>query len=154
MGFKQVKSSKIETRLHIAENGKMEVNGHFTMYTGGFIKIMKNGHLILNSGFINERVDITCASKITIGEGCTIARDVIIRDYDAHTIDIPNYKIAKEINIGKHVWIGNRAMILKGVTIGDGAIIGAGSIVTKNVPAGCIVTGIPAKIMKEDIKWH
>lgn len=124
------------------------------MYAGSYVRVIKNGHLEINGGFINEGVEITCASKITIGEGATIARDVVIRDYDGHTIDEPDYKIAKSINIGKHVWIGNRAMILKGVTIGDGAIIGAGSIVTKDVPAGAIVVGNPARVIKESVKWH
>ncbi|MDR1847439.1 MAG: acyltransferase, partial [Bacteroidales bacterium] len=45
-------------------------------------------------------------------------------------------------------------MILKGVTIGDGAIIAAGSIVTKDVPPQCIVAGVPAKVIKENIKWY
>lgn len=153
MGIKQVKSSLIETRLLIEENGILEVNDTFNMFAGGYIRIMKNGHLTLNGGFINEGVEITCASRITIGKGCTIARDVIIRDYDGHKIELPNYKISKPITIGNHVWIGNRAMILKGVSIGDGAIIGAGSIITKNIPAGVIAVGNPAKIIKENIKW-
>ncbi len=154
MGVKQVKSSNLETRLLVEKNGKLEVNDTFRMYAGGYIRVVKNGYLILNGGFINEGVEITCASKITIGKDCAIARDVVIRDYDGHTIEQPNYKIAKEIVIGEHVWIGNRAMILKGVTIGDGAIIAAGSIVTKDVPAGTIVAGIPAKVIKENVKWR
>ena len=154
MGEKQVKTSKIETRLLVEENGTFKINDNFTMYAGSYIRVIKNGHLELNGGFINEGVEITCASKITIGKGATIARDVVIRDYDGHTIELPDYKIAKPITIGDNVWIGNRAMILKGVTIGDGAIVGAGSIVTKDVPAGAIVVGNPARVVKEGAKWH
>lgn len=154
MGEKQVKTSKIETRLLVEENGTFEINDNFTMYAGSYIRVIKNGHLEINGGFINEGVEITCASKITIGKGATIARDVVIRDYDGHTIELPDYQIAKPINIGENVWIGNRAMILKGVNIGDGAIVGAGSIVTKDVPAGAIVVGNPARVVKEGVKWH
>ena len=154
MGTKQVQSSNLETRLLIEENGFFEIKKQFTMYAGSYIRVIKNGHLEINGGFINEGVEITCASKITIGEGATIARDVVIRDYDGHTIEQLGYEIAKPIIIGKHVWIGNRAMILKGVTIGDGAIIAAGSIVTKDVPTGAVVAGVPAKVVKEDVKWH
>lgn len=154
MGEKQVKTSKIETRLLVEENGTFEINDNFTMYAGSYIRVVKNGHLEINGGFINEGVEITCASKITIGKGATIARDVVIRDYDGHTIELPDYQIAKPINIGENVWIGNRAMILKGVNIGDGAIVGAGSIVTKDVPAGAIVVGNPARVVKEGVIWH
>jgi acetyltransferase-like isoleucine patch superfamily enzyme/coenzyme F420-reducing hydrogenase beta subunit len=154
MGLQQVFSSRRETRLLLEPETKMTVNGNYTMYADSYIRIIKNGELVLKSGFINEGVQITCASKITIGEGCVIARDVVIRDYDAHRIDLPDYEIAKPIEIGKHVWIGNRAMILKGVKIGNGAIIAAGAVVTKDVPANCIVGGVPATIIKENINWH
>jgi acetyltransferase-like isoleucine patch superfamily enzyme len=154
MGQQQVSSSHKETRLLLEPNAKMTVTGNYTMYADSYIRVVKNGELILHSGFINEGVQITCASKITIGEGCVIARDVVIRDYDAHTIDLPNYEIAKPIEIGKHVWIGNRAMILKGVKIGDGAVVAAGALVTKNVPGNCIVGGVPAKVIKENINWY
>ena len=100
MGVKQVHSSKRETRLLIEENGTFVVNNKFNIYAGSYIRVVKNGYLEINGGFINEGVEITCASKIIIGRGATIARDVIIRDYDGHTIELPDYEIAKPIKIG------------------------------------------------------
>ena len=154
IGKSQVKNSYIETRLLLEENATMEVMKPFSMYCGSYIRVIKGGHLTLKGGFINEGCQITCASHTQIGENCVIARDVIIRDYDGHTIEQDGYEITKPITIGNHVWIGNRAMILKGVTIGDGAIISAGAIVTKDVPSHCIVAGIPAKVIKENVYWR
>jgi acetyltransferase-like isoleucine patch superfamily enzyme len=154
MGEKQLKSSQLETRLLLEPNSNMTINGNFSMYCNSYIRVLEGGELTLHEGYINENVQITCGSKITIGKGCAIARDVIIRDYDAHSIIDSDFEIKKPIHIGDHVWIGNRAMILKGVSIGDGAIIAAGSIVTKNVPPNTIVAGIPAKIIKDRVHWR
>ena len=77
-----------------------------------------------------------------------------IRSYDGHTIEEEDYKISAPIKIGKHVWIGQGATILKGVTIGDGAIIASGALVTKDVPASSLVVGVPAKVIKDNVKWH
>lgn len=49
---------------------------------------------------------------------------------------------------GKYIWIGERVCILSGVHIGKGAIIAANAVVTHDVPEGCIVGGVPAKIIK------
>ena len=53
----------------------------------------------------------------------------------------------REIHIGKNVWIGGRAIVLPGVTVGDDAIIAAGAVVTKDVPQGATVAGVPAKMV-------
>lgn len=154
MGQKQVKSSKQETRLLIEENGTLVINGSFTAYAGSYIRVVPNGKLVLNGGFINENVQITVGDSVEIGEDATIGRDVVIRSYDGHTIEREGYKISEPIIIGKHVWIGQGATILKGVTIGDGAIVASGAIVTKDIPAGCIAAGVPAKVISNNVKWY
>ena len=52
------------------------------------------------------------------------------------------------IHIGNKVWVGSHATILPGVTVGDNAIIAAGAVVNKDVPAGVVVGGVPAKVIK------
>ena len=153
MGTKQVKKSRMETRILVESDAQMIVDGSFDMYAGSYIRVIKGGKLILHGGFINENVQITVGDIVEIGSGCAIGRDVVIRSYDGHTICKEEYNVSLPIMIGNHVWIGQRAIILKGVTIGDGAIIAAGAIVTKDVPANCAVAGIPAKVIKENIKW-
>ena len=53
--------------------------------------------------------------------------------------------------IGRSCFIGGRALILPGVEIGDGCVVGAGAVVTKSVPAGSIVAGNPAKVIRSGI---
>lgn len=53
--------------------------------------------------------------------------------------------------IGRRCFIGADAIVLCGVNIGDEVIVGAGSVVTKDVPANCIVAGNPARIIRKGI---
>ncbi len=154
IGAKQIKRTRLETRIQLEEGAKITVNGTFLVYCGSDIRVFKGGELVLDGGFINNNVQITCEKRIRIGKGCAIARDVIIRDNDAHSIIDKAYESVKEVNIGDNVWIGARAMILKGVILGDGAIVAAGSVVLKDVPSKCVVAGNPAKIIKENVNWR
>lgn len=53
-----------------------------------------------------------------------------------------------EIIIGRNAWIGGGAIILGGVHVGDNSVVAAGAVVTKDVPAGVVVAGNPAKIIR------
>lgn len=55
----------------------------------------------------------------------------------------------KPVVIEDNVWIGEHCSVLKGVTIGKGSVVGCRSVVTKDVPAYCVVAGNPARVVKK-----
>lgn len=92
-------------------------------------------------------------ASITIGEWCAIGYGVYILAV-THDPNRPTGaagdrpKIESDIRIGNHVWIGNNVFIREGITIEDHAIIGANSVVTKDIPEGGVVGGVPAKLIR------
>lgn len=53
----------------------------------------------------------------------------------------------KTVVVGRDVWIGYGSIVLHGVTICDSAIVASGAVVTKDVPSGAVVGGVPARII-------
>ena len=153
IGAKENPKSKVETRIALKKNAELYVKNYFKIGSGSDIRIFNDAKLVLGSGYINGFSQIVCAKNIEIGNDVAIAREVIIRDTDAHDIVDGKHKKVKPVKIGNHVWIGAKAMIMKGVTIGDGTIIAAGAVVTKDIPENCIAAGVPAKIIKENVTW-
>ena len=137
--------------LRMDESSVLECHGFSFMY-GADIILFEGSHLELGKGsFINSDCKIRCHKEITIGEGCAISHDFTVMDSDAHELD--GNRNTNPVHIGNHVWIGTRVTILNGVNVGDGAVIAAGSLVTKDVPAGSLVGGVPAKVIKEKVEW-
>jgi carbonic anhydrase/acetyltransferase-like protein (isoleucine patch superfamily) len=73
--------------------------------------------------------------KTTIGDGCTVGHGAIVHG----------------CTIGNRCMVGMGAMVLTGAVIGDDCLIGAGALVTgkMNAPAGSVLLGSPAKIVKQ-----
>lgn len=140
--------------LYVAKGGKLTVQNSFDVYSGGYITVEQGAELILGRGFINNNGKISCFYRIEIGDDVKISEGVTIRDSDNHTIIREGFEKTKPVRIGNHVWIGLNVTILKGVNIGDGAVIAAGAVVTKDVPPFALVGGVPAKVIKENIKWE
>lgn len=93
---------------------------------------------------MNSTVD-ALSELVEIGDGFISAPGSIILAHDASTvIHCGKLRVEKTI-IGRNVFLGANAVVLPGIRIGDGAIIGAGSVVTKNVAAGMVVGGNPAR---------
>lgn len=85
---------------------------------------------------------IEIGSRTLIGDRvylCTGSHDLYAEDF---------HLVAKPIRIGRGVWVATSATILPGVSIGDGAVVGAFSVVAKDVPAGGVVAGNPARIIR------
>ncbi len=91
-------------------------------------------------------LDMTNPRGVHIGDGTLIAFHAVVfahdlsRHFHTHT------------HIGRNCFIGAHAIIMPGVTIGDQCIVGAGSVVTNDVPAGSIVGGNPARVLRSGIK--
>jgi len=139
--------------IEMYANSEMSVQSDFFIHSGCDVMVFNNAKLNLGSGYINRYCKIRCYSSITIGDNVAISENFSIWDSDAHAIEGKEHLMIQPIIIGNNVWIGTNVTVLKGVTIGDGAIIAAGSVVTKDVPANCMAAGVPAKVIKEHVKW-
>ena len=150
-----LKEDPLTTILAIRAGASLIVKDNFSIYSGAEIFVNKNAELVLGSGYINNHFNLHCFKRIEIGGDVAIADHVTIRDSDSHlfngnTVD----EMTKPISIGDHVWIGTGAIILKGVHIGNGSVIAAGAVVTKNIPAGCLAGGVPARVLQTGVVWE
>lgn len=110
-----------------------------------------------NNVSMMENCQISCCSKVMIGDGCLFGANVFITDNfhgnntleqnEIAPVDRPLY-VKGDVYIGNNVWIGRNVCIMPGVSIGDGAVIGANSIVTHSIPEKGIAAGMPAKVIK------
>jgi len=79
--------------------------------------------------------------NVFIGPNVTFANDIFPRSRESFQL------LETVVKAGASV--GANATILPGITIGEKAMVGAGSVVTKDVPAGSVVLGNPARIVRE-----
>ncbi len=94
---------------------------------------------------IGERVVLDGRASLRIGNHVDIATGAMIFN-SQHDVHHPDFApIEKSVTIEDYVFIGPNVIILPGIKVGKGAVIGAGAVVTKNVEAGTVVGGVPAK---------
>ena len=131
---------------------QITIPGSLTLF-GNKMRIGNDVHLGANNVFMCLNAPIKIGDHVMLGPGGTI----ITGD---HRIDVPG-KFMSEIRetdklpendlpviIEGDNWVGANVTILKGVTVGMGAVVAAGAVVTKDVPAYAIVSGVPAKVIK------
>ena len=150
-------TSKHDTSvLRVREGAALHCEG-VVSFQRGIRVVVDGGRLTIGHGTNINGVGtrLLCAQEITIGEFCTFSWDVQVLDNDFHaiTVDGSVAPSVAPVHIGDRVWVGTRAVILKGVRIGDGAVVAAGAVVTKDVPAGTVVAGLPAKVIGRADSW-
>jgi acetyltransferase-like isoleucine patch superfamily enzyme len=150
-------------RLHAYPNGEIHIGACSMVLCrvdfdslGGLVRIGDRCYLGASH--------LVCHTSITIGDDVIMSWGVTVVDHDSHS---PNWdERAQDVNewmngrknwdhvkvapvvIGDKAWIGFGASILKGVVIGEAAVVGACSVVTRDVPAYCVVAGNPARVVR------
>jgi UDP-2-acetamido-3-amino-2,3-dideoxy-glucuronate N-acetyltransferase len=91
---------------------------------------------------------VTIEDGVFIGHGVMFTNDLYPRavNADGSLQTDADWQLV-ETRIGRRASIGSNATILAGVTVGADALVGAGAVVTKDVPAGAIVAGVPAHVI-------
>lgn len=116
-------------------------------------------HCIIGNGvYVDRNVvignNVRIHNKALLYHGLVVEDNCFIGPGTCFTNDkYPQFDTTRDLRgvtwrIKKGASIGANVTVLPDVTIGPGAVVGAGSVVTKNVPAGAIVCGNPAKILK------
>jgi maltose O-acetyltransferase len=104
-----------------------------------------------NRVIIGVNVVLGAAGGIRLDDNVRLSRDAILETagLDFRNAAPPYPHIFAPIHLEAGVWVGARAIILGGVTVGRNAVIASGAVVTKDVPAGATVAGVPAKIISK-----
>ena len=109
----------------------------------------KLGRIEIGEGTVaNLYFHCAAADRVTIAEEVLIAGRVYITDHDHEMPWQTGRVVARPVTIGKGCWLGEGCVVLKGVELGEGCVVGANAVVTKSFPAGSVVGGVPARLLR------
>ncbi|MEA2704614.1 MAG: maltose O-acetyltransferase [Actinomycetota bacterium] len=101
--------------------------------------------------FVNFGLVALDVATITIGDDVQIASRVQLLT-PTHPVEAEprraKWEAARPIVIGDNVWLGGGAIVLPGVSIGENTVVGAGAVVTRDLPAGVVAVGNPARVIR------
>ena len=90
--------------------------------------------------------------NVTIGDYVMIGPNTLISTVNHPITPLGRRKhlgIGKSVTIGDDVWVGGNVTILPRVNIGNNVVVAAGAVVTKDIPDNSLVSGVPAKVIRE-----
>jgi acetyltransferase-like isoleucine patch superfamily enzyme len=159
------KGCQVEWRFVKLRKNCRLIIGHDSIFSATTRFERDGGEIVIGDRCFIGRSNLICYNKITIGDDVIMSWGITVVDHNSHSMitserssdvkdwasGFKNWSNVKSlpVNIQDKAWIGFNVIILKGVTIGQGAIVGAGAVVTKDVPAYCVVAGNPARVIRE-----
>jgi maltose O-acetyltransferase len=110
-------------------------------------------HIAIGAGtFVNYDCVLLDVAPIRLGAACQLAPRVQLLTAE-HPVDPgprrAGWESGAPIAIGDNVWLGGGAVVCPGVAIGDDTVVGAGAVVTRDLPAGVVAAGVPARVLRE-----
>ena len=101
--------------------------------------------------FANTGLVALDVAPITIGDDVQLGPNVQLLT-PTHPLDPDErragWEAAEPITIGDNVWLGGGVIVLPGVTIEDDVVVGAGAVVSRDLPAGAVAVGNPARVIR------
>jgi acetyltransferase-like isoleucine patch superfamily enzyme len=142
--------------LDALDSGRLEIGSDTLLEPGCWLTLSPQGRIRIGSGcFLNKNSMLAAVELIEIGDHVMFANNCFVGDAD-HRYDDPTKPVTWQgfepkgpVRIGSNCWFGVGCVVTGGVEIGERCVIGANSVVTRDLPAGVIAAGAPAKVLRE-----
>ena len=127
-----------------SSGGNLRIGRHVFMHNPKNIKVGHNVFLAYGCCLMANG-EIRIGDEAMLGPYCVLAAG-------NHTRVNKSFRYgpaqSAPVTIGQGVWIGAHSTLTAGVTVGTGSVIAAGAVVTKDIPAGVMAAGVPARVVK------
>ena len=149
--------SRLASPALLSNSSRVRIGRGVSIRKGARIEVVSDGGSIEIGDGTSIQLDFHCgaAERVIIGRDVLIGGRVYISDHD-HVFDrhdLPPRRckdlISSPVVIEDGVWLGEGSVILKGVRIGRRSVVGANAVVTRDVPSGCVVGGVPARVVRQ-----
>jgi acetyltransferase-like isoleucine patch superfamily enzyme len=142
--------------LEALDSGRLVIGEGTLLEPGCWLTLAPEARIEIGRGsFLNRGTMLAALERIEIGDHVMFANNCFVGDSD-HRYDDPNRPITEQgfvprgpVRIGSNCWFGVGCVVTGGVQIGDRSVIGANSVVTKDIPAGVVAAGIPARVVRK-----
>jgi acetyltransferase-like isoleucine patch superfamily enzyme len=142
--------------LEALDSGHLEIGEGTLLEPGCWLTLNGDARIRIGEGcFLNRNTMLAALELIEIGDHVMFANNCFVGDSD-HRFDDPTKPITWQgfepqgpVRIGSNCWFGVNCVVTGGVEIGERAVIGSNSVITRDIPAGVIAAGVPAKVIRE-----